>query len=143
MLNSRGKIIGINTAIIANSQGIGFAVPAATVAWVLPQLFQHGRVRRAYLGIVGRQRPVGRRTARFHELAADYAVEVASLDASGPAAIAGLQHGDFVVAINEQTVKSVDDLYHFLSEWAPGREVTLTVVRHTRKLKLTAVPTEA
>ena len=52
LLNSHGKIVGINTAIIANAQGIGFAVPAATAEWVLPQLFQHGHVRRAYLGIV-------------------------------------------------------------------------------------------
>ncbi len=143
LLNSRGKIIGINTAIIANAQGIGFAVPAATAAWVVPQLFQYGRVRRAYLGIVGRQRPLGRRTIRYHELAADYAVEVASLDSAGPAARAGLQRGDFVVAINEQVVRSVDDLYRFLSEWAPGRELSLTLLRRTRKLSLTAVPTEA
>jgi S1-C subfamily serine protease len=143
LLNSHGKIIGINTAIIANAQGIGFAVSAATATWVLPQLFRYGRVRRAYLGIVGRQRPLGRRTVRFHELAADNAVEVASLDPTGPAAHAGLRRGDFVVAINGQVVRCVDDLHRFLSEWRPGAEVTLTLLRHTRKLNLAVVPTEA
>lgn len=142
LLNSHGKIVGINTAIIANAQGIGFAVSAATAAWVLPQLFQHGHVKRAYLGIVGRQRPLGRRTVRYHELTAEYAVEVSSMDPDGAAARAGLQRGDLIVSINEQVVRSIDDLYRFLSEWPAGVELSLTVVRHTRKVTLTAVPTE-
>jgi S1-C subfamily serine protease len=143
LLNSRGEIVGINTAIIANAQGIGFAVPAATAAWVLPQLFQHGQVVRAYLGIVGRQRPLGRRTVRFHGLVADHAVEVASLDRAGAAARAGLRRGDLIVGINEQPVRSVDDLYRFLSEWPPGEELSLTVLRHAKKVTLKAMPTWA
>jgi S1-C subfamily serine protease len=142
LLNSHGKIVGINTAIIANAQGIGFAVPAMTAAWVVPQLFQHGHVKRAYLGIVGRQRPLGRRTVRFHELTAESAVEVSSLDPGGPAARAGLYRGDLIVAINGQVIGSVDDLYHFLSEWHAGAALSLTLLRHTRKVTLTAVPTE-
>ena len=142
LLNSHGRIVGINTAIIANAQGIGFAIPAATAAWVVPQLFQHGHVKRAYLGIFGRQRPLGRRTIRYHDLAADYAVEVSSVDDGGPAARAGVHRGDLIVAVNEHSIESVDDLYRFLSEWPAGREVSLTVVRHARKVTLTAVPTE-
>lgn len=142
LLDSHGKIVGINTAIIANAQGIGFAVPAATAAWVLPQLFKHGRVKRAYLGIVGRQRPLGRRTVRYHDLNADQAVEIHSLDAAGPAARAGLHRGDWIVAINGQSVEDVDDLYRFLSEWPAGKELSLTVLRHTQKLTLSALPTE-
>jgi S1-C subfamily serine protease len=143
LMNSHGEIVGINTAIIANAQGIGFAVSAATAAWVLPQLFQHGQVARAYLGIVGRQRPLGRRTVRFHELAADHAVEVTSLDPAGPAARAGLQRGDLIVSINGQPVRNVDDLYRFLSEWPPGVELSLTLVRHATKVTLNALPTKA
>ena len=142
LLNSHGKIVGINTAIIANAQGIGFAVPAVTAAWVVPQLFRHGHVKRAYLGIVGRQRPLGRRTVRYHELTEDSAVEVYSLDAAGPAARAGLHRGDRVVAINSQVITSVDDLYRFLSEWPAGEALCVTVLRHTRKVTVTAVPTE-
>jgi S1-C subfamily serine protease len=142
LLNSHGRIVGINTAIIANAQGIGFAVPAATAAWVLPQLFRHGHVKRAYLGIVGRQRPLGRRTVRFHELSAESAVEVYSLDTDGPAARAGLQRGDLLVAINGQVITNVDELYRFLSEWPAGESLTLTVLRHARKITLTSVPTE-
>lgn len=83
LLNSHGKIVGINTAIIANAQGIGFAVPAATAAWVLPQLFQRGHVKRAYLGIIGRQRSLGRCTVRYHGLNADSVVEIASMVPQG------------------------------------------------------------
>jgi S1-C subfamily serine protease len=143
LLDSHGRIIGINTAIIANAQGIGFAVPAATAAWVLPQLFRHGHVKRAYLGIVGRQRPLGRRTVRFHELSAESAVEVYSLDAEGPAARAGLRRGDLITAINGQVIANVDDLCRFLSEWSAGEALSLTVLRHTRKLTMASVPTEA
>jgi len=142
LLNSHGKIVGINTAIIANAQGIGFAVPAATAAWVLPQLFKYGHVKRAYLGIVGNQRSLGRRTVRYHELTVGSAIEVTSLDPAGPASKAGLHHGDLIVAINDRVVNSVDDLYRFLSEWPAGSELSLTVVRHAQKVTVTAVPTE-
>ncbi len=143
LLNSRGDVIGINTAIIANAQGIGFAVPASTVSWVLPQIFQHGRVKRAFLGIVGRPRPLGRRVVRFHELGAEHAVEVTALDEGGPAGRAGLREGDLVVAINAQSVAHVDDLYRFLSDWPPGDPVTLTVLRRTSKLQIGVRPTDA
>lgn len=143
LANSRGEVIGINTAIIANAQGIGFAVPAGTVSWVLPQIFQHGRVKRAYLGIVGRQRPLGRRVARFHALGTEHAVEVASLDKDGPAGRAGLREGDLVVAINAQAVAHMDDLYRFLSDWPPGEHLTLSVLRRAKKLQLSVQPTDA
>jgi S1-C subfamily serine protease len=143
LVTSRREVIGINTAIIANAQGIGFAVPAETAAWVLPQLFRHGHVKRAYLGVAGRQVPLDRRTVRHHELGTGSAVQVASQDPDGPAARAGVRAGDRIVAINEQAVGSVDDLYRFLSDWPPGSEVTLTVLRRSKKIRLAVVPTAA
>ena len=143
LVDSSGKVIGVNTAIIANAQGIGFAVPAVTVGWVLPQLFQHGRVKRAYLGIVGRQRPLGRRAVRYHELDAEFAVEVTSLPAQSAARRAGLREGDLIAAINHHAVTNVDDLYRFLSGWPPGKRLTLTVLRRAQKLTLSVQPTEA
>ncbi|MER3458392.1 MAG: serine protease [Chloroflexota bacterium] len=143
LVDSRGRVIGINTAIIIMAQGISFAIPINTAKWVLPQLLQHGRVRRGYLGIAGQQRPLDRRLARFHSLANEYAVEVVSVEPGAPAGQAGLHPGDLIVAINERMVTSVDDLHRFLAEWPIGQPATLTVVRGREKLALSVVPTEA
>ena len=143
LLDSRGRVVGINTAIIMMAQGIGFAIPVNTARWVVSQLLTHGRVRRGYLGIAGRERPLGRRLVRFHNLANERAVEVVSAEPNGPARQAGLREGDLVVAINEQAVTSIDDLHRFLAEWPINGPVTLTIIRGQERLVVEAVPTEA
>ncbi len=142
LVDSRGRVVGINTAIIAMAQGIGFAVPANTARWVLSQLLVHGRVRRAYLGIHGREKPLDRRLARFHELDTVRAVEVVASEADGPAARAGLRSGDLLVAMNGQSVTSVDDLHRLLAEWPFGKPVVLTVVRGTACFEAELMPGE-
>jgi S1-C subfamily serine protease len=143
LVDSRGRVVGINTAIIAMAQGIGFAIPSNTTKWVVSQLLTHGRVRRAYLGIAGHVRPLDRRLVRFFHLPSDQAVEVLSVDPEGPAGQAGMITGDWIVAINEQKVESVDDLHRFLSEWPIGRSATLTIIRGREELKKEVVPAEA
>jgi len=142
LLDSHGKAIGINTAIIAMAQGIGFAIPANTAQWVLSQILQHRRVRRGYLGLAGRERPLDRRLARALGLAQARAVEIVSVEAGGPAARAGLQVGDVVVAVNDETVQHVDDLHRALSIWPLGTPVTLTLLRRTAMLKHEVTPVE-
>ena len=143
LLDWRGRIVGINTAIIMMAQGIGFAIPANTARWVISQLITHGRVRRGYLGISARGRPLGRRLVRFHNLPNEQAVEVVSVESDGPARQAGLREGDLIVAINEQAVTSVDDLHRFLAEWPINDPVTLTVIRGKERLAMDATPAEA
>ncbi len=142
LLDSHGKAIGINTAIIAVAQGIGFAIPANTAHWVLSQILLHGRVRRGYLGIVGRERPLDRRLARALELTQTRAVEVVSVKPAGPAASAGLHNGDVVLAANGEKVQHVDDLHRALGSWPFETPVTLTVLRRTNPLKLDVTPVE-
>lgn len=142
LLDSRGQVIGINTAIIARAQGIGFAIPTLTARWVLSQLLQHGRVRRGYLGIVGRERPLDRRLVRALELPADRAVEIVSLDAQGPARQAGLRSGDIVIRVNAQPVMRVDDLHRALTEWPLVTPITLTIVRGKNQMTLALTPVE-
>jgi S1-C subfamily serine protease len=142
LVDSRGRMVGINTAIIAMAQGIGFAIPSNTARWVISQLLTHGRVRRAYLGLAGRQRPLGRRQMRFHGLSNRSAVEVVSMHPEGPAGKAGVRLGDLIVAMNGQAVESVDALHSLLSEWPPGRTVALTIVRWMEKIELEAVLSE-
>ena len=143
LVDSRGRVVGVNTAIIAMAQGIGFAIPSATAKWVVSQVLLHGRVRRGFLGLAGRPRPLERRLVRFHQLTGDFAVEAISVTPQGPAAQGGLQAGDLIVAINGLSVASVDDMHRFLAEWPLGQGVTLTVLRGRERRELHVVPAEA
>jgi S1-C subfamily serine protease len=143
LVDTRGRVIGINTAIIALAQGIGFAIPAGTARSVVPQLLTKGRVARGYLGVIGFRRQLDRRLVRFHGLNADYGVEIASLEPSGPARQAGIQTGDIILAINGQDITNPDELFRFLSEWPVGRPVTVILLRRKDKLSFEVVPAAA
>ncbi len=140
LLDSRGEVVGINTAIIANAQGIGFAIPAQTAKWVLSQMLQHGYVRRSYLGIGGRPRPLDRRLVRALALDTEHAVEVISLDPEGPASRAGVRVDDIILAMNGQPIRHVDDLHRTLSEWPSGQPAELALLRRMQRLTVTVVP---
>lgn len=143
LVDSRGRIVGINTAIIVMAQGIGFSIPSDTARWVVSQLLTHGHVRRGYLGIAAQPRPLDRRLVRFHQLTADQAAEVVTVAGDGPADRAGIRRGDLIVAINGQEVSSVDHLHRFLAEWPIGEPVKLGVVRGQERLELEVTPAEA
>ncbi|MFZ2053692.1 MAG: trypsin-like peptidase domain-containing protein [Candidatus Aminicenantales bacterium] len=143
LLDSRGRVVGINTAIIAQAQGIGFSIPASTARSVVPQLLAKGRVERGFLGVIGYRRQLDRRLIRFHQLGKEYGVEIVSLDPSGPARKAGLQTGDIVVSIHGREVTSPDDLFRFLSEWPVGRPVVVTALRRKSKFDLEVEPAAA
>jgi S1-C subfamily serine protease len=143
LVDSRGRVVGINTAIIVMAQGIGFSIPANTARWVVSQLLTLGRVRRGHLGVVARSRQLDRRLVRFHELAKESAIEVISVEPHSPAKQASIYKGDLIVALNGQDVESVDDLHRFLAKWSPGDTVTLTVIRGKERLNIETIPTEA
>src|SRR3569833_2885584 len=142
LVDARGGVGGINTAIIAQAQGIGFAVPATTAQWVLTELLTHGRVRRAYLGISGRDRPLDRRLVRALGLAQMRAVEVMSRDAEGPAAQSALRPGGMIVAGNKVPVDGMDALFRHVSRWPVGAPLTLGVVRRTQNIDIELTPKE-
>jgi S1-C subfamily serine protease len=143
LVDWKGRIVGINTAIIMMAQGIGFAIPASTAQWVVSQLLTRGKVRRGYLGIGAGQRALDRRLARHHGLETDRAVEVHTVESGAPAAGAGLRPGDLIVAIGPEGVRSVDDLHRFLADAPIGESVVLTVLRGKEKLRLAILPAEA
>ncbi len=143
LVDSTGNVMGINTAIIFMAQGIGFAVPANTARWVVSQLLTHGRVRRGFLGISGRQWPLNRRLMRYHNLQNNFAIEVLSVERDSPASRVGIHMGDFIVAVGDTHVSSVDDLHRFLSEWPIGEEITLTIIRRSECIEVRVVPVEA
>jgi len=134
LVDARGRVAGINTAIIAMAQGIGFAIPAATAQWVLTEILTQGRVRRAWLGVAARDRPLDVRLVRALELASPRAVEILSRESAGPAAQADLQPGDLIVAVNAEAVDGIDTLHRLLGRVPPGSELRLQIVRRTQRL---------
>jgi S1-C subfamily serine protease len=142
LVDAGGQVVGINTAIIPQAQGIGFAVPATTAQWVLTEVLTQGRVRRAYLGIAGRDRPLDRRLVRALELPVTRAVEVMSRDADGPAARSDLRPGDLIVAVDDAPVDGMDVLYRLVSRRPPGTSLTLRVLRRTQLLSIAITPRE-
>lgn len=143
LVDSRGLVVGVNTAIIVMAQGIGFAIPADTARWVVSQLLIHGRVRRGFLGLAAQQRPFGRRLARFHQLEGDTGVEVISVDPRGPASQAGVEVGDLIIRINDRAVASVDDIHRILTEWPIGTALPMMLIRGENRVELSVVPAEA
>jgi S1-C subfamily serine protease len=142
LVDARGRVVGVNTAIIAMAQGIGFAVPAATAQWVLTEILTQGRVRRAYLGVTVRDRPLDLRLVRALNLPVSRAVEITSRDEQGPAAESDLHSGDLIVAVNDAPVDGIDALHLQLSRWQVGAALALHVVRRTQSLKVAVTPRE-
>src|SRR5918996_6228496 len=143
LVDSRGRVVGINTAIFAMAQGISFAVPIDTATRVIRQLLARGRVVRAYLGFGGQSRPVDRRLVRALGLPRERAIEIMSVETGTPASGAGLRGGDLVVAIDEHPVETVDDVHRLLGADAIGRAMRIAGVREGRRLDVRVVPAEA
>jgi S1-C subfamily serine protease len=139
LLDASGRVLGVNTAIIARSQGLGFAIAVETAAWVLGQLLQHGRVRRAWLGIGAARRPLDRRLAYHHGVGGS-AVEVQSIEPASPAARAGLKDGDLLVRFGDAKIESVDDLHRVLRTWQAGTVARVSVIRRGLRLDLDITP---
>jgi S1-C subfamily serine protease len=142
LVDTHGRVLGVNTAIIALAQGIGFAIPAATASWVVPRLLAEGRVRRGWLGLAGRTRPVPHLLARRLDLPASVA-EVMQIVPGGPAERAGLRVGDWIARFADQRIASIDDLHRALIEWPHGRAAPLAIVRGDVLLTLEIAPSEA
>ncbi|HEY6038159.1 MAG TPA: trypsin-like peptidase domain-containing protein, partial [Kofleriaceae bacterium] len=142
LLDARGRVLGVNTAIIARSQGLGFAIAVETAAWVLSQLLAHGRVRRAWLGIGAARRPLDRRLAYAHGLGGS-AVEVQSVERGSPASRAGLEDGDLIVSLDGIAITDIDVLHRALRDRPAGQTYKLGVIRRGARLDLDITPTWA
>ncbi|MBN2551352.1 MAG: trypsin-like peptidase domain-containing protein [Spirochaetales bacterium] len=142
LVDSRGRVVGINTAMIYMAQGISFAIPINTARWVVTELVMHGRVRRAYLGIGAQSRPVNRRIQHSLELSNPFVVQVISVEAGGPAEQAGLEVGDCIFGLNANQIGTVDDLHRLLSKWPPGTGLDIKLLRRGRVESLRIIPRE-
>ena len=131
LLNSRAEVIGVNTAIIRGAQAICFAVAIDTATWVIPQLLQHGRVKRAHLGVGGSTVPLHRRVVLAYGLAQSHGVRVLSVEAGSPAERAGLRSGDVIIGLDGLAIASVDQLHQALDSTRIQRDSMVKLLRGT------------
>ncbi len=145
LLDSNGDVIGINTAIIRGAQAICFAVAVDIAGWVIPQLLQHGRVRRGYLGVAGQTQDLHRRVVLTYELPQATGVRVMSVEPGSPAAQVGVREGDVIVGLDGVAIPTVDALHQTLDASRVNRDCVLKVIRGVRSpvpMYLTVRPVE-
>jgi S1-C subfamily serine protease len=140
LVTSAGEVIGVNTAMIMPAQGLSFAIASNTARFIASRLLRDGRVRRSYLGLGGSRADVPRQIARHLGLAVASGVRVETVEPSGPAAAAGLQPRDLVIAFANQPVRDVDDVQRALTDERIGQPVPMVVIRGAERLELVVMP---
>jgi S1-C subfamily serine protease len=140
LLDSRGQVIGINTATIVSAQGLCFAIGIDTVKFVASELLQHGRVRRSWIGIAGQNVPIPRRLAYEYKLTIGTAILVNEVYRESPAANAGLLSGDIIVSFGNANTAGVDELHRLLTADAANKPEAVVVLRGVERKRLRIVP---
>jgi S1-C subfamily serine protease len=140
LVNSRGEVVGVNTAVIRPAQGICFAIAINTAVFVAARLIRDGRISRGYVGVAGQNVPLHRRVIRFYDLPKETGVLVASVEKGSPAERAGVREGDVIVAYGAQPVAGVDDLHRILTDEQIDVGADVTVIRLAEKLSLRITP---
>jgi S1-C subfamily serine protease len=143
LVDSKGNVIGINTAIIQNAQGICFAIPVNTMRWVVTQLLKEGKVVRGFLGISGQAVPLPVKVIRYFQLSHDSGVQVVDVVRGSPAHSAGLKEGDVIISLGDEPVISVDDIHRKLTKASIGKSLKMVLLRDwTVKLEKEIMPSE-
>ena len=142
LVNSRGEVIGVNTATIASAQGICFAIAVDTAQFVAVKLLREGRIRRSYIGIAGQNVTIPRQIVRYYNLPVESGILVISMDEKSPASIAGVREGDIIVEFGGRTVGGNDQLHKILTDLEPGQKFTAVVLRGTKRLEYEITPLE-
>jgi S1-C subfamily serine protease len=143
LVNSRGEVIGVNTAVILPAQGLCFAIGIDTAKHVAGWLIKEGRIRRSYIGVGGQNVPLHRRLVRYHQLSVSSGVQVISVAPDSPAARAALREGDIIVEFNGQPIGSIDALHKGLTGEQIDVAGVLTLIRGTEKITIEIRPGES
>jgi S1-C subfamily serine protease len=142
LVDSRGEVVGINTAIISGAQGICFAVPVSTAQLVIPQLIAEGRVRRGWIGVSGQSIQLSRRRVQINHLSAPGAVLITEVAPDSPADVAGLKARDIIVGFADAPITRIDDLQRLLTRERIDKATTITVIREGTQLTRWIMPTD-
>jgi S1-C subfamily serine protease len=143
LVNSRGEVVGVNTAMILPAQGICFATSIDTAKFVASRLIRDGKVSRSYIGLAGQNVPLPRRIVRYYNLAVESGILIVSFEANSPARKAGLREGDIIVGFDDHPTAGIDDLHKLLTEDRIGHKSTLLIIRNTERLRLEVIPDES
>jgi S1-C subfamily serine protease len=145
LVNSRGEVIGVNTAMILPAQGICFATSIDTAKFVAGRLIRDGRISRSYIGVAGQNVPIPRRIVRFYQLPVDSGVLLVSFETKGKVSAAkeaGLLAGDIVIEFDGNPIRGIDDLHKLLTDERIGQTCPVTIIRGVQKLTFTVTPKE-
>ena len=143
LVTTAGEVVGVNTAAIASAQGLCFAIASNTVRFVASALIREGRIRRSYIGVAGQHAAVPRAHVRAYGLSHASGVLVLSIEKASPAATAGLEPGDVIVAFDGEAVASIDDLHRRLTHERIAVATRVTILRRGRRRELWIIPGEA
>lgn len=143
LVNSEGKVIGVNTAVVSSAQGLCFAVSSNLAAYVAGQLIMHGKVRRAQLGVAAQPLNLTQRIIGANQLKTKTGVYVFEILADADAYNNQLRIGDIIIEFEGKPVATVDNLHKYLDRDAIGRRIELGVLRNGRKELITVIPGEA
>lgn len=143
LVNSRGEVIGVNTAMILPAQGICFAIAVDLAKFVATSLMRDGHIVRGWLGVAGQNAQLRRHLVRRHTLTHESGVLVLSVEPGSPAEKCGLREGDILVSLGGRPIAGVDDLHKLLIGDAVGRMAPLGVLRNSEQLMLDVVPDPA
>lgn len=142
LVNSRGEVIGVNTAVILPAQGISFAIGIDTVSYIAGLLVRDGKIRRSYVGIAGQTVPIHRRIIRFYKLPIESGVLVLEVEKNSPAERAGVMEGDLIYQFGNEPVGNVDELHRVLMGDKIGSPVPVQLIRQTELVRLVVKPVE-
>jgi S1-C subfamily serine protease len=143
LVNSRGQVIGVNTAMILPAQGISFATSIDTAKFVASRLIRDGKVSRSYIGLGGQNVPLPRRIVRYYDLAVESGILVVSFEGNSPARDAGLHEGDVIIGFDGHPASGIDELHKLLTEHRIGQKSSVVVIRGTEKLNFEVIPRES
>jgi S1-C subfamily serine protease len=143
LVDSQGRVVGVNTAIIPAAQGICFAIPAATAQFVAARLMRDGRIKRSYIGVAGQNVPLHRRLVRYHKLEVETGVLIVGIEPDSPAGRAGVAEGDLIVGLDSRPIRNIDDLQRLLTDEHVGVTIPIVVLRGTEKLTIDVTPAES
>lgn len=143
LVDSHGRVIGVNTAMIMGAQSICFAIAANTAKFVAGRLIRDGRIRRSYIGLAGQNVPLPRRVTYYYKLPVEAGVLVISVEPESPALRAGLLEGDVIIGFDQQPIAGIDALHRLLTDAKVGVKSELEVLRRNELIRLAIAPQEA